>query len=410
VSEASDGGSSDESRGLRIGRARTVGLVAGLFCLSTAAAAYEIVPASVIPLVRDSLGVGATGASWLVSVMYATAVVSSVPVGVLLDRVSIRRAVAVTGVALLATGAWGYVTATEGQYWALVASRVVGGFCYVLIWNAGAKVVGDAVEPSIRATAVGIFTASAPVGFALGQFGGPLVATRYGWEAALPAFTALAAVGVPLFLASTRGVSLDGGGGTPSWGAVRDVFHSSAVWILSGLCFLAFVLYLFLNSWLPSYFTSELSFSLAVGGLLTAVFPAVGVLARTGSGVVSDRLFGGRRRPIVRGAFLVAVPTVSGFVLVESLFGVIALLVVAGVAVQLVIALLYSYIAEVVAPDVRTTAVSILTSVGLLGAFVAPLAGGVVVETAGYTVAFALAGVTAAVGVLLAWVAPSVRE
>lgn len=388
------------------GSAHTVGLVVGLFCLSTAAAAYEIVPASVIPLVRDSLGVGATGASWLVSVMYATAVVGSVPVGVVLDRVSIRRAVAVAGVALLAAGVWGYLAATDGAYWSLVASRVLGGLCYVVVWNAGAKVVGEAVAPEVRATAVGVFTASAPVGFALGQFGGPVVAGRFGWPAALPAFAAIAAVGVPVFLWATHGVELGEGTATPSRSAVRAVFESRAVWTLSALSFVSFTLYLFLNSWLPSYFTSELSLSLALGGLLTAVFPAVGVVARTGSGVVSDRLFDGRRRPVVVWAFLAAIPAVFGFVVIQNVVGVVALLVVAGVSIQLVIALLYSYVAEVVDSSVRTTAVSILTSVGLLGAVVGPLVGGIVIERAGYSIAFGVAGAAAVVGLALAWVAP----
>jgi predicted MFS family arabinose efflux permease len=72
-------------------RYSTLGLVAGLFLLSTAAAAYEIAPASVLPVVRGALDIGPTAAGWLVSVMYATAVLASVPVGFLLDRVSVRR-------------------------------------------------------------------------------------------------------------------------------------------------------------------------------------------------------------------------------------------------------------------------------------------------------------------------------
>lgn len=63
----------------------TYGLIIGFFLLSTAAAAYEIAPASVLPLVRTSLNIDATAASWLVIIMYATAVIASVPLGILLD-------------------------------------------------------------------------------------------------------------------------------------------------------------------------------------------------------------------------------------------------------------------------------------------------------------------------------------
>lgn len=71
---------SNNLNGDRRSRYETFGLVVGLFLLSTAAAAYEIAPASVLPLIRASLDIDATAASWLVSVMYATAVIASVPV------------------------------------------------------------------------------------------------------------------------------------------------------------------------------------------------------------------------------------------------------------------------------------------------------------------------------------------
>lgn len=380
-----------------------------MFLLSTGAGAYEIAPASVLPLVRESLGVGPTAAGWLVSVMYLTAVVASVPVGVALDRVAIRRAVAVAAVALLVAGAWGWAAAVAGSYWWLFASRILGGFAYVLVWNAGANLVGQAVEPDVRATAVGAFTASAPVGFALGQFGSPLVAAVLGWPATLPVFAAIAVLGVGVFLLSTRGRSIAVETDAPSREEFVALFNNAAAWTIYALSFLAFSLYLFLNSWLPSYLTDHLGVPLALGGSLTALFPAVGVVSRTSGGLVSDRLFGGERRPVAVLSFVVAAPAIAGFVAVSRLWGVVALLVISGFAVQLSIGLLYTYVAEVVAPAVRTTAVSMLTSVGLLGAFLAPIVGGAVIDRAGYRPAFLLAVAVALVGIALAWRAPEVR-
>jgi predicted MFS family arabinose efflux permease len=385
---------------------QTAGLVAGLFLLSTAAASYEIAPASVIPLVRRSLEVGPTAASWLVSVMYGISVLVSVPAGAVLDRVSVRRAVTVAGLALLVAGGWGWVAAEAGNYWSLVASRALGGVCYVVFWNAGANAVGAAVSAEYRATAVGVFTASAPVGFALGQFGSPLIAARYGWAAILPSFAALAAAGVVVFLAATRGRRLGVDADPPDRGAISDLFTNRAVWSLSTLCFLAFLLYLFLNSWLPSYLTDSLGVSLATGGLLTAVFPAMGVVSRTASGALSDRLFDRRRRPVAVLAFGATLPAVVAFVLVRRVVLVVAGLVVAGFAVQLAIGLLFSYVTEVVDPAVRTTAVAFMTSVGLTGAFLGPIAGGALVDAAGYRVAFLAAVGVALLGVVLALRAP----
>ncbi|WP_115864871.1 MFS transporter [Halorussus litoreus] len=390
-------------------RWETVGLVAGVFTLSTAAAAYEIAPASVLPLARDSLGVGRTAAGWLVSVMYASSVIGSIPVGIALDRVSVRKAIVVAGLALLVAGAWGWVAASAGTYWWLFTSRVLGGLAYVTIWNAGAYVVGQAVDAEIRATAVGVFTASAPVGFALGQFGSPLVAAPLGWPATLPTFAGLAALGVVVFLASTRGQSLAVEADAPTGREFRQLFTNRAAWTISLLCFLAFSLYLFLNSWLPSFLNDEFPVSLALSGTLTALFPAMGVVSRTGGGVLSDRLFGGQRRPVVLLSFVVAAPAVVGFVFTTAIPVVIALLVVSGLAVQLALGLVYTYVAEVVDPAVRTTAVSMLTAVGMLGAFSAPIVGGEIIDRAGYRPAFLLAGAVAVAGIVLAWRAPDVR-
>jgi len=222
-------------------------------------------------------------------------------------------------------------------------------------------------------------------------------------------FAAIAVVGVGVFLASTRGDELDADTDAPDRDGFLAVFTDRAVWTLGGLCFLAFSLYLFLNSWLPSYLTEEVGVSLAAGGLLTALFPAVGVVARTSSGVLSDRLFDGQRRPVALLAFVVAAPVVGAFVVVSDLATVVALVVISGFAVQLAIGLLFSYVTEVVPPEVRATAVSLITSVGLLGAFLAPVAAGAIIDRAGYEPAFVVAFVVALLGVALAWRAPEVR-
>lgn len=388
------------------GQLRTAGLLGRLCVLSTAAAAYEIVPASVTPLVRESLGVGAAAAGLLVTVMYATAVFASVPAGIALDRAGVTRTVVVAGVALLVAGAWGYSAATAGAYWWLVASRALGGLAYVVVWNAGATLAGEIVTPENRATAVGVFTASAPLGFAMGQFGGPRIAALAGWPAVLPTFAALAVVGMGVFLVAARGHQFDVTAEAPDRTALLELVRNRGLWTLCLLCFIAFDLYLVLNSWLPSYLVAELDVDLALSGLLTALFPAVGVVARTGGGVVSDRLFDGRRRPVVVLAFAVVTPSVFGLVVTTRIGIVVGLVVTAGLGVQLAIGLLFSYVTEVVSREVRTTAVSLLTTASLAGAGLAPVVAGGLIERVGYQLTFLIAGAVGAVGVAVALSAP----
>jgi nitrate/nitrite transporter NarK len=381
-------------------------LLAGACVLIVGMAAYELAPASITPLIRDSLGVGPSAAGLLVGVMFGTAVVTSVPIGIGLDRTDSRTAtVAAVGMLLLA-GAWGWQAASAGNFASLLASRFVGGVAFTLAWNAAIDVVGRSFGPARRGTAVGLVTASGPVGFALAQGASPLVAAAVGWPAVFPAYTGFAVVGVVSFWLGSRGQGRADGTATPGLAAFRRVLTEPAVWTVGGIGFLAYTVYLFVNSWAPSYLTGELGLTLASSGLVAALFPAVGALSRAGGGLLSDRVFGGRRRPVLLLAFAVSTPVVAGFTLLVGTPVVIGALLLSGFAVQLSIGLSFAYVRELVEPAVAATAVAFLTSVSLAGAFLSPTVGGVVVETAGYSVAFVTAGLLGALGLALAWIAP----
>ncbi|MFB6354862.1 MAG: MFS transporter [Halobacteriales archaeon] len=381
------------------------GLVAGASLIAAALGAYEIAPASVTPLIRESLGIGATAAGLLVGVMFAVAVVASVPVGVVLDRTDTRLAMALSVVAVFVVGLWGWWAARAGAYGSLLASRVVGGTAFIVVWNAGIDIVGEAASESRRATVVALFTASAPLGFALGQGLSPAIAARWGWPAIFVAFNGLALLGLVLFWPASRGLGA-AGGETPTLAEFGRVLRSRRVWIVGGLGFLGYGLYLFVNSWGPSYLTTEVGISLGLSGLLIALFPAVGVVSRASGGLLSDRLFDGRRRPVALVTFLVAAPLLVAFPLLRSVAALVVGLLVAGFAIQLVVGLSFAYVRELVDPRVAATAVAFQAALGMGGATVSPIVGGAVIDAAGYPAAFVGAGAMAAVGVGLAWVAP----
>jgi len=406
---SSEGSTSDATPAVTSERARW-GLLAGAILMSVALGAYELVPASVTPLVRSSLGIGASAAGLLVSVMFGTAVVASVPVGIVLDRTNSRYAIAAAVGLLLVAGGWGWRAATDGAYWSLVASRVLGGVAYVVVWNAGIDIVGRSFDRARQGTAVAAFTASGPIGFTIGQVAGPVVAQRFGWPAIFPVFTGIACVGLAVFWPTSRGSGRATGTPAPTPSDLGRVVTDRRVWTVGLLGFLGYALYLFVNSWAPSYLVDDLRLSLGLSGALVALFPAVGVLSRVTGGVVSDTLFGGRRRPVVLLSFIVATPVIAGFTAIRTVPVVVAALLVAGFAVQLCLGLVFAYVRELVEPGVAATAVAFLTSVGLAGAFLSPIAAGRLIEAAGYEAAFLVAGVLGAVGAILAWYAPEPED
>lgn len=380
------------------------GLLAGVSLLSASLAAYEIVPASVTPTIRGALGVSPAGAGALVSVMFGTAVVASLPAGVVLDRVDSRRAIAVATAAFLAAAGWGWWAATAGDYPSLLLSRVLGGLAYIVIWNAGIDVTGRAFASERQATAVGLVTASGPVGFAVGQGTGAVVAGAFGWPAVFVAFVAPAVVGLAVFWPASRGRGrVREATGTPVLGNLGTVVRTADVWLVGVLGFLAFSLYLFVNTWLPTYLTEDVGLAATTSGLLAAAFPAVGVVGRVGGGVLSDRAFAGRRRPVLFASFLVTTPVVAAFATVSALPILVALILVAGVAVQLCIGLVYGVAREYVPPGAAATAVAFVTATGLLGAFVAPVAFGALLDVAGFDRSFLVAAGISLCGLLLAW-------
>lgn len=382
-------------------------MVAGLFCLVASAAAYEIVPASITPILMTELGIGPTAAGWLISVMLGTAVLTSIPIGIGLDRTDLRRAILLGTTGLVAAGLWGWQAARQGDYPSLVASRILGAICYAVLWNGGANIVGRSFPDQSRATAIGAFTAGGTAGFALGQLGGPPIADAVGWAAIFAGFGALSLFGVGVFWVASRSVEpvntdLD----NPELGEFAAVLTSRVVWHICLIGLAGYALFLFFLGWMPTYLAEELGLSLAQSGSLVAVFTAVGIISRTGGGVLSDRFFDARRRPVTVLAFVITLPLVVVMVFVENVLVVLGLLIIAGFCIQLVIGIVYTYVRELVAPAVAATAIATLTAISLFGGFAAPLVAGWLIEVSGFLAAFGFAGAAAVVGLGLSVTAP----
>jgi len=382
-------------------------VVLGLGVLIAAVNAYYIVPAGVLPLIRDQLGLGPATAGLLVSVMFGAQVVLGVPVGVLLDRVDNRRAVAVATLLVVAVYAWSWRAARAGDFGMLMLSRALAAPLTAAIWTGGVNIIGRAFDPAQQATAVGVFSGGPAAGFAVGLLTGPLVAARVGWTAVFAVYAVPAAVGCGLFWLTSH--SLEGSvedTATARLADFRALFTTATVWTVALVAFVGFSLYAFVTSWVPTYLTEELGFSLTRGGLFVALFPAIGIVARGGSGAVSDRLFARRRRPVALLAFGVSTPAVVLVALADTAALVLFGLLVAGLFVQLGLGLFYAQVRELADPSVAATAVAFATSMSTFGGFTAPLLGGLLIEHGGYGPAFGDAVAAALLGLLLAAVAP----
>ncbi|RQG99451.1 MFS transporter [Natrarchaeobius oligotrophus] len=379
-------------------------VMVALWLVLVSMSAYEIVPASVLLLIIEDLSISASAASWLISVQLLAMALLAIPAGMILDQRDNRFISLVAVCALFGAAVWSWWAAVGGEYYSLLASRLFGGVAAVVLWTASVNVVSGVFADDRQATAVGFVSTAIPAGFVFGQLFGPQIATAYGWEMTFPILAAPAVVMMAVFALDSRSVSPAATGRqAPVWSEFRTLFRNRNVLLVSVMGFLALSLSMFYNSWLPSFLVDQFGFSLAGSGMLAAIFPAIGIVARAASGPISFRLFGGRRQPVVVASFAVLLPTTVVIAYVGRGAILYVLLVLAGFFTQFGIALMYTYVREFAAKNVVATALAILNALGFFGAFTAPIIAGVLIDqTDSYVAAFGYASALALLGLALA--------
>jgi predicted MFS family arabinose efflux permease len=382
-------------------------VVIALWLVLVFVAAYEIVPASLFPVIQSDLGIDSADASLLVSIQLLAMAGMAVPAGVVLDGRDDRVVMGVTALVLFVTtlANW-YAGSAENYLWLLV-SRFLAGFTIVFLWSASVNVAAAAFPPARKATAVGLVSAAIPSGFTLGQFLGPRLAAATDWTLTFPALGLSIVFFAGVFWIQSRGLDLQGTDGSPSLDEVRNLLTDPRILTVSVLAFLALSLSLFYNSWIPSYLYDEFGYDIVKAGQIAALLPAVGIVARAASGPVSDRLFDTRRKPIVLLSFLVIFPTTVGFGIVSTEPLLIVLVFLAGFFTQFGLALLYTYVRDLADPALVATALAAVNTFGFLGAFVSPVIAGTVIDRSGsYLMAFGYAALLAGLGIGISWRAP----
>lgn len=338
-----------------------------------------------------------------------------IPVGIGLDRVDNRWATLAAAGVLFGACLWSWLATENGAYWSLFASRAVAGLSFPVIWSASINLIGRTFDASTRATAVGVFTTSAPAGFAIGQFAGPLIVGWFGAAAPFAVFGATIGLAAVMFwVMSGQSPAVDkpeGRATEPGLEEFRHVLTNQRVLSIALMGFLAYSAYVFFNSWMPTYLTDQLDLSLAASGVLVAVFPAIGVLSRSGSGFVSDRFLAQRRRPLVYVAFGGTFPLVAIIAFTDVAAVVGGCLLFAGLFIQAGIGILFTYIQESVRPAVAATALATLTTMSSFGSFTAPLIAGFLIDsTQTYFAAFGYAAIIVGLGIVLAHYGPTPNQ
>jgi MFS family permease len=322
------------SAGLRAGEdgpARRYAMLTLLAGAQMAASFGTIGLPSLAPLLREDLGLSMAQAGSVLSAFYFGRFIVSLPAGWLTDRLG-ARATWLAGQAL--TAAFLLVAARTGTYLSLLLALAGVGLGFGSANPASQRAVMEWFPRASRATAVGIRQTGAPLGGALGALILPSLALASGWRAAVAAAGALM---LTMFVVSALGYRRPrrsalaaeeaqapaAPAGAPAGGAARRL-----VALMACITALFSCVQLSWTSYLTLYLHDALGYSVRAAGAVLAQGNIGGIAGTILLGLLSDRAFGGRRKPVLIGCAVVVAGLLAAQTRAATLPGWVLLAVV----------------------------------------------------------------------------------
>ncbi len=299
------------------------------------------------------------------TILYALA---GVPLGRMAD-VKSRKGILAWGVAV-----WSGLTALGGlasSYAMLMITRVGVGIGEATCAPAATSWIGDAVPPARRTRALAWFMMAVPVGGMLSySIGGP-AAQALGWRAALAlaALPAIALVPALLWLREPPRASKTYSAAQPLGALAR---MPAFWWIALSGAVVNFALYSF-SAFFPAFLTRFHHLSVARAGVWAGVGTGVaGIAGALFAGAAGDRFtanFARNRLRLAAAASLAAAPLAFAAIAMPSgaVTAAVALMMLAYGLLQMYYGLVYAAMHDVVAPDLRGTAMGAYFVVQYLG-------------------------------------------
>jgi MFS family permease len=313
------------------GRWGVLAMVTGAHALG---AVSVLTVAPLAPLLLEDLGLTRAQVGLFLPAIYLGGVVMSLPAGWLTDRFGGRITLAA---GQCVTGAFVGLAAMAPGLAPMLGLLFLAGLGWAVVNPATGKAILDRFPARERGFAMGIKQTGLTVGGIAASLTLPALALTHGWRAALTAaaLASLLAAAADLALMPRDRPRATAASGEPARFADLGRFlgnRSLLVLLASGLALgmtQAAVL-----AYLALFARERLGLTVVAAGGLLALVQAGGTAGRLGWGIVSDRLFGGRRRPCVIINSLIGGTTsfifASAVALPGPLLGVVAVIAGAG--------------------------------------------------------------------------------
>lgn len=377
-----------------------------------ALAVLSVAPLS--PFLLDALQLSRAQVGLLLPAVYLGGVLMSLPAGWLTDRLGVRAAL---GAGQAVIGVFVLIAALAGDLSALLACLVLAGFGFSVLNPSTGKAVVEWFPPRRRGLAMGIKQTGLTLGGLAGALALPPIALAAGWRAALAAGAVLAIVSATVTLVVYRSPAASTGRAMAAWprlGELRVFLRRPGVIVVfvSGLALS--VAQSSVLAHLALYTRETFALSAVAAGQMLALAQAGGTASRLAWGAISDRFFGGRRRP---GVVLNALIGSGAYALLAlgdrlPMEGLAPLAIIAGIGAFGWVGLYFALVAEIGGARYAGLLTGVAVAFAWSGVLVGPPIFGLVVDRTGsYAWPWlGLACVGVVVAVTLPWPAPLVER
>jgi predicted MFS family arabinose efflux permease len=252
---------------------------------------------AIAPLVQDSLGLSVAQAGSFLAAYYIGPALMSLPAGWMADRWGVLPTM-VVGQAVIAAGL--LAVAGSDSFPLLIVIMIATGTGYGMLNPTTAKAVISWFPRRHRATVVGLKQVGLPLGGAVGASVMPPLALLLGWRTAVALSASVAAL-----LAALTWLLYRDPPGPPPTSAVpappraRSVLRSRDLWLVSTATMVFAGMQTVWMSFLVLYLREVVAVPLLAAARYLVLAQLTGMLGRVVWGLLSDRLFGGRRRIVL---------------------------------------------------------------------------------------------------------------
>lgn len=346
---------------------RWVVLIACVASFMVAGASQLACVSPSVPVFMDLFDLSAAVAGLMTSIWALARVVISLPAGGIIYRFGSRNAY-VLGIALSTFG-WG-IKSLAPDYLIILVGRFIAGLGAGVLSVAAPVVISEWFPGRLLSTAMGVWATAMPVGIIWEL---PLIAwliTNFGWRHTYILFT-IASASTLAFLMPVFRVS-------PPYlvGSNAAISKSKVVELLRNRVFITSCISIFLGMSLWSTYSTYIVKWCMVKGFDYMTSSFVGTVLNVGcivsqviTGYISDKLLGGRLRPVFMSGAMLASLTTIAYALSTSLDELVITVAFIGVGIAPITVSMFAMPLKVVKPELRGMAMGV-TGVFMYSAYV----------------------------------------